>query len=233
MTKLSTAVVLSLFVSFVANAQISKGTWLLGGGVSLWGNGNNSNDSHFPVSFERVAIGLTPTAGVFVSDRWVVGLSPSWGYSREERTNPRHQPYWSMSRSTSYGVSLFARYYVPLSGKWYAFGNLSTLTYTRGKTVHHTTPAEGENTIRDVFRSRGYNIGANLSVGVTYFITPKIGIEASVGSIGYSFGRVKNVMEPEFGGSREETVKTNGGGLTFNPAGLTLGVLFYLGNTGG
>ncbi len=223
-----TVVIFCFFISFVSNAQIGKGTWLLGGNVSLGGSGSTSNDSIYPNSTKRMNISLSPTAGVFVTDRWVVGLSPWWGYGREESNYPNHQPYQSNHQSTNYGVSLFARYYVPLSEKWYAFGNMSTLSYSRGKFVYNTMPATGENSIKDVTRFRGYSIGAAMSLGVTHLVTPKIGIEASIGSIGYNFNRTKYRMESELGSSRETTVNANGGGLTFQPVDLTLGVRFYL-----
>jgi hypothetical protein len=69
----------------------------------------------------------------------------------------------------------------------------------------------GENSIKDVTRSQGYSIGAALAVEATYFIAPKIGLEASIGLIGYSFSRMKYKMEPELGIGRGTTVKTNGG----------------------
>lgn len=229
MNRLFTAVIFCFLIPFVSNAQISKGTWLLGGSISLGGNGSTSNDSINPFSNKRINVSFSPTAGIFVTDRWVVGLSPSWGYSREENTNRNNQPYHSIYKSSSYGVSLFTRYYVPLSRKWYAFGNISTLTFTRGKSVYNTTPAVGENSIRDVTRFEGYGIGAALSLGATYLVTPGIGIEASVGSIGYNFSRIRYKTEPELGIGRETTMNANGGGLTFQPFDLMLGVRFYLG----
>jgi hypothetical protein len=232
MKNLFTAAVFCLFLSSFCNAQMGRGAWLLGGNLSLNGSGDDRTLNPSPSGSvnKNINIGIRPAAGVFVTDRLAVGLSPSWSYSRREIADLNYY----LDRNSNFGLGLFARYYLPLSAKWTLFGDLSGPGYQSGKSRNiQTTPTpQGSATNRFEVDSRysGYTLGAFLGFGAAYFITPKIGIEATVGSIGYGFSvrNVNNEFTP--GTESEQTSRSNSGGISFSPENFSIGVRFYLGN---
>jgi hypothetical protein len=106
-------------------------------------------------------------------------------------------------RDNNLSLGLSARYYLPLSDKWTLFGNLSGPGYQFGSTTRKEFQQSGQNRFEVTSRYNGYTIGAFLGFGAAYFITPRIGIEASIGSIGYGFSNLKIENEPTFGTAYE------------------------------
>jgi hypothetical protein len=103
------------------------------------------------------------------------------------------------------------------------FGELSGISYTSGSGDRNAT--NGGMISKSSFQN--VNLGAYVRPGVVYFITPKIGLETSFGSVGFGYFASKNTNEMP--GEKRET-KDNGFAAALNLSyNFNLGVLVYLG----
>jgi hypothetical protein len=223
-----------LFFDLVFEPRPTGQRDLVGGSVSMDTNGSSGDTSQglSPSSTRFFSIGIIPQVGLFVSDRWAVGLSASWNYNQERNESSPASSYYTDRRNSRINISLFARYYVPISEKWYAFGNLTGISYGFGRNTIKQASGSGPTT--DVTRSSSYNIGAFLGLGATCFFTPKIAIEATIGAIGYGFGRSETRVESDPGSSSQKaSTNFNGGNISLSPSSIALGARFYLGKARG
>lgn len=221
---------LCLLISSFGFAQLRKGTVLLGGHLHAYSD-NRDHDRYYYEEEKYASVSFSPVAGVFISDRWMVGLQPSIQYRRSFASTPdsSYNHYRNDDKSTSYGVGINARYYVPLNEKFAFFTNLSGIGYsfTKGRTttVRRNQPESDSDHKR---RENSYNIGLFAGLGMTYFITPRIGLEATLGQIGYGFTKTSSELLGQAVEREPNITKNFRGSFTVSPASFGLGFMFYL-----
>lgn len=133
----------------IANAQISEGNVLMGGNLA---NLNLTFDS-------QTTFQLTPTAAWFIKDGLAVG-----GYGKFGLTHVNGQD----GNAYTYGIGPMARYFVSAE-KIPAFRQTKFF-------VEANTGFEG--TDNRVNRETTNGLGFGFGPGISYFITPTVGIEA-------------------------------------------------------
>lgn len=87
-----------LFFTVTANAQITKGNWMVGGSGSFYST--NLKDQN--TDSKTIGLELRPNVGYFLADKFAMGVSPLFAYGKPEGNSP----------VTSYGVGLYTRYYL-------------------------------------------------------------------------------------------------------------------------
>lgn len=167
-TKLMSMAALALLAVLNANAQIEKGTWLLGGGVShnkltdedissLAVNENkNTNKSETLIAI---------SAGKAFRKNNLLGFT--LGYSRFEsvdQTKLQEGIFRNESKSDQLSAGVFHRIYKPLSDNFYLFGQ-TTAMYSYGK-----TGSDG----------RRHTVDLSISPGLAYQISKKVHAELSL-----------------------------------------------------
>lgn len=91
-----------LLFSTAANAQITKGNWMVGGNAKYNNSSFESTSSNgYTISGKGSNIVVFPTIGYFVANNFVTGLSGNFNLSIREQSE----------NVTGYGVGPFARYY--------------------------------------------------------------------------------------------------------------------------
>ncbi len=197
-----------------ASAQNGKGKWLVGGNIES--SSRNSTLSNPAVDYKSNQMILGPKVGYFLSDRWALGLAPSFSSTHNRGSS-------DVTKAKGYSTAPFVRYYQPVGEKLAIFGELSGISYQSG--WHKRTAPDG-NLIQN-YDYRTYNLGVFVRPGIVWFVTPKIGLETSIGSLGYGYYNGKNTVEmPE--GTRKTTEEGFSGGLSLS-YNFNLGILFYLG----
>lgn len=111
MKKISTLSSAVLFV-VISNAQLNKGTILLGG--DLFASTYTLKDGS--TEYKTSGFGVSPVFAVAVKDNKFFGGTVS--YAHYENNQP---PSYLSSKGDSYGASLFYRCYKPVLDKIYAF----------------------------------------------------------------------------------------------------------------
>ena len=103
MNKILKTIALTILLCYTANAQITKGNWMVGGSGNFSSTVAESKSSNFPTSESKgMSVNLSPTFGYFVADKLALGVSPVFGYSKIDGAN----------NNTSYGAGPFIRYYL-------------------------------------------------------------------------------------------------------------------------
>ena len=215
MTKLFTVGLLALLLSSSGFAQQHKGKWLVGG---TFGSNSRTGTMQYPdVEDKSNLLYVSPRVGYFLSDRWAVGIAPS--FSRSFRGLPNHK-----HETRTVSVAPFIRNYWPVGDKLSIFGELSGSV---DRSTERINKVNGDSTQIENFSSGTTGMGLYLRPGIVYFITPKIGIETSIGSLGFSYATMKGKREtPER--TSEMTEKHFGSTVNLNYA-FNVGVNFYLG----
>ncbi|TGE20669.1 hypothetical protein E5K00_22010 [Hymenobacter aquaticus] len=209
--------------ALTAHAQTTAGKLLLGGSLGF------SSTKYTPdvqKSFEQrqFQFNIAPKIGYFLADNWAVGLQTGFNHSKQTNTDPYGAtPYTYDQKRNGYQVGPFVRYYQMLGEKAGFFGQLTAL-YSRAKGESSSTT---DNTATYDEKSRSYS--ATLTPGFVFFPTDKLGLELSLGNLGY-FATKDEVRDTQTSGQRfNRSGKSSGFGADFTLGTLMLGASLYLG----
>lgn len=208
------------------NAQVSKGTLMFGG--SLGANVTMESTQKVTGAADVKTPGYTqwnfsPRIGYFVSDGLAVGLSLNVSSNHVYTQQSTDGTKYENVMSSSLGVALFARKYKAITSNVFFHGQ-AAFGYSSGSYTERNT--DGTSSFKDGNKFTNTSIGINLSPGLTYFVSPKWGIDFSLNNIiGYNMTATKTEVA-----NSTNTLETTGGNFSIG-AGLTptLGLFYYMG----
>lgn len=190
------------FLTGLTNAQLNKGTWLLGGDFSLQLNsfrdGNNKSETK-GFSFSPV-LARAVRQNIF------------WGGSISLGTYKNNAVSTGNTTNQFFGAGLFYRGYKPVSKKFYAF-----LQSGIAAGIAKDKFRQGPDYYYDEKRTTA---GLNITPGVSYSVNKKIFLESGLNNIaslnyfhsktsGYNFGNTINRSSRGFGFSSSLGIFTN------------------------
>ena len=229
-----------LVVLLAASTQLGHAQSIAAGTVSLGGSVGYSRTSN-ESSFAAVSISgntrqtltttttnsqfsFSPAAGYFVANNLEVGLD--LGYTAARRSNasylstPNTGP--ELDPSTTLRLGVFGRYYKMLVEQFGLTGMLGG----GYQTLHDQFYNNGSNGAVVNYKATGYY--AALTPGIIFFPIAKLGISASMGSLGYSRlsseGPVSLFNPPPYGSDKTTTF-----GARFGLDQLQFGGTYYFG----
>lgn len=169
-TKILLSFALLFFAAINTNAQIRKGTYLLGGSVSYNTANNTINSSKNQSLYTNIQFGK------FIKDNSAAGVIFSYGFSNLGSSN----------KTNLYSAGVFYRKYKSLAKGFYFFGELEGV-YNYSKNTQGIFEI-GNNAQR--YTSNGASV--SFTPGVSYSIFKKIQMELLMpGIISVSYGRLK------------------------------------------
>lgn len=143
-------------------------------GALQFGSTNNKNTDAKTSEFK-----FSPKAGLFLSDKAMVGVQLGIGSQKAELANPSYQE----TKFNSFEVGVFARYYfLELGERFTTYGEVG-VAYETAK--NETTTQLGTTKGNDI-----NTIGAGLSLGMNYFLTPSIAVSFTLADV-LSYGTSK------------------------------------------
>lgn len=175
MKRITLLSIVTVFIAGAAQAQIGKGTVMLGGSVS---GGNSKSEDNLGVSKSK-GFSISPSVGVAVKDNIVVGVFANYGHSKNEYSTN----IGSSATNTNVGGGVYVRTYAPLSKRFYLFGN-GSFNYSYSKSESDFTQNNR------IYKSNGVGIG--LYPGVAFDVNKWLQLETSLPSfisVGYSRSR--------------------------------------------
>jgi hypothetical protein len=205
--------VLLCILSLTSSAQITKGSVLLGGGISGGKNKSESNnlESHYS------SFSFYPAIGLAVKENTVVGLRLSYNHSKSETDN---NPY--KQEQNGYSAGIFYRKYMSLGKQFYLFGEGAA----------YYSHSNQENIYPDAKMIQETNsVGINFYPGVAFAASKRIHLEIGLNNLvdlSYNRNETKNTSL----GNTTTTSKATGFGFSTNvstAAPLTVGFRFVLG----
>lgn len=192
--------ILALFAAFLSNAQISKGSMVVGTGIlytNISGSDNTTTYSNVPTvyssSSNSFGISLNPNVGYFISDGLAVGGQFYLSYYKQKSNSSNTSSTTTSTSdysSTSLSVGPMVRYYFVKSGKWapYVQGDFAYNLYPSKST---STSSTGSSSTSDTKSKTNWDTGFRL--GMEYFISDYVGLQFYAG---YSYA--KRVYETEY-----------------------------------
>jgi hypothetical protein len=155
-----------LSLATISQAQIKKGSVLLGGSIGTLKNKSESNG----VETKSSSIYVGPSIGFVVKDNWVLGINAS--YSTYD-FNQGASNYGN--DGNGYSIGAFGRKYMPLSSHFYLYGQ-GNLNYNREKSKQFT----GTDNVTNM-ESKGFNLG--VTPGLTYAVSKRFHLEAFLNNL--------------------------------------------------
>ena len=159
------------FFTLISNAQIQKGTWSI------------STSTNAPMNLQLDTYGskikthnftISPGLGYFIGKRWEIGGDPVISFMGSRVKYPAGD---LKSRSNSYGLNIYTRYYLKTEGKLlpYLTANIQYSRYF-SKSIDY-----GSGT-KDSYKGNYWRIGGG--AGVSWFITPKAALFSELNYMG-------------------------------------------------
>ena len=188
-----------LVLPYLASAQFEKGQLYLGGTLSAsaattaYNNpaGNNQINNQYSA---------TPSIGFFLNPKVSIGTGIGYSVAYQEYGNTKYHGHY-------FFFNPFARYYIPVTGSFF-IALQGQINASRGSTIEFIQQSGIIGSVPS------YNVGATISPIFIFFPSPKWGIEAAIGSIGYNYTR----MLPDVSST---------GTFSLNSGTFSLGVAYY------
>jgi hypothetical protein len=194
-----------VLITSIAQAQITKGSILLGGSIGFGSQKNPGNNEA-----KQTNIFINPAVGVAVKENLVVGFDAL--YSRFKST---HIAASNSAKNTSAGGGFFVRRYYPVIRNFYLYaqGNLS---YNAGASEQRSTNYEQKSTSN--------TISLDLAPGLAYALSKKFHMEFGFNDLAsIQYGKTKTEVNSN---GTASTLKGHVFGFT---TGLSTASPFYLG----
>ncbi|MFS4468635.1 outer membrane protein [Maribacter sp. 2210JD10-5] len=197
---------------------IEKGTWNLGGNFSLsFSNNQNENESFFNEN-KNFSFTFLPNLGYTVKDNFIVGLGLGYGYTKSENlgNNNGEVTSSSLNEFDTFIVFPYIRTY------WPVHKNLAFYIQAEGrydfvkfKNQDRLLELEGpQRTTNQIF--------LGIRPGITFFISDKLALETSLGSLGYR----KSYFSFDNDNS-ERTSDSSAFNFSLNSSDLLFGLSYY------
>lgn len=212
-------------------AQVQKGTVFVGGSSNLQSNSSSTEFNAISISENSgTQFNLLPQASYYISNNWALGLGfrYRYNYSFSVSNGPQFGGYYNQERiDNNFGISLMARYNRQLSKRFAFFvqGVVTEGLWGKGKNIiENMNGGIGNKTITEIEYQFGKHLDLNIDVrpGISYFITPRFGLEATFASVYFSAFSAKS---SSVGG----TLKSSGYNMGYNlfPNGFSMAANFY------
>ena len=213
MKKIFLLSIVTMSVTLV-HAQLSKGTIQLGGGFSYYSIGEKTEG--LP-SLKTSYFSIQPNVGYFVADRNVVGLILMFENNKDEGRSFNAGTGQVLEHTISSSILSFGAYHRAFFSvnDYVAFFVQTKFMYGVGsRDLEYDLPMFEDET-EDVT-----SIDINLTPGIAVFVSPKIGIDVSVGLFGYESVTTEN-------SDIDYKATENSVSARFNLSTLALGLQYY------
>ena len=194
---------------------IEKGTWNIRGSASIRfsNNENGLNLQDIVAENSLNSFSIAPSFGYTLKNNLIVGVGLQYYNQKNEgSTIGLNNNDTFKTTSNSIGLAPYVRGYKGI-GKQLAL-------YLQGEVGYNhfwdTNVQDGQNENND---STGNNLFVGVRPGITYFLGQKLAIEASYGSLGYSYTERKN--------DNGTYSKNNSFNLNLNTSDLLFGIAYY------
>ncbi|PKB42935.1 outer membrane protein with beta-barrel domain [Cellulophaga sp. RHA19] len=191
---------------------IPKDTWSIGGGLNIGSSRTenfqvNQDDNTYSKGF---SFGFTPKIGYTIANDLTVGLGIGMDYAKSEENYNDEE---STNKSLGYIINPFIR-------KNFGAGkNLSLFLQAEGRYSLY----ERKDSNSDSYEDPQKKIFIGLRPGLNYFLSNKIALEATIGSLGYNYSSYKYRID-SFITKRE----SNTFNFDLSTSNINLGVLILL-----
>lgn len=223
-------IAIALTLSITVNAQYNKGLRYIGGQMNFYGNTNNILDTLRSENAKTQTCMLVPQIGYYISNTISLGINIKFGiadselkqlYSSYTPTKIDKYSYHTLS----YGLGSFVRKNFEIHEKFsfFAQGEINYMFQLQKFNQWTSDTAHIYTTQNPSYQeSITHIINISVSPGFIYQITPKLGIQTSIGNIHYNNSTISN-RSLMF----DNHNKTTDYGVSINMESFYLGMAYY------
>jgi hypothetical protein len=192
--------------------------------LNISGNTSSNLDSNNKNTNSNFRFTFTPEVGFFISDNFAIGANINLGVYNTT-TNSKNLTSLIYTQTSdnqfTYGLGIFARRYFKIADKFIFFlnGNISYAIITEKDNLTSNNPGFIPPTETTPNTDK---ISVNINPGMVYFVTPKLGIETSFGSLYYNLSTSKNKKV-----SYDNHISNSIYGLNLNVSTFAIGLHYY------
>lgn len=219
-------------LTFAANAQLQKGSIMLGGAFNFQNNLTNFDTNFQPQSFtsnstvSTNSFSLNPKIGLSFDNNWMVGsiLKLNSSKSTSEVTTANDGDITNgteITKGFTYGVGFFTRKYFPFNDHLAAFGEINASVFNQKNNT------ESKSSFSDDIESENkyYGVGSSVQAGLSYFPKKWLAIELYTDLIQFSHSSQKQENN-----SQNSKIFYNTFSTGLNTASFYFGISFFLNN---
>jgi len=211
---------ISTFIFSSSYSQTEKGKKLLGGSINFYGSSDKNSVSPGEYDSDELGFFLASRYGYFVKNQLAIGATLRFGTYNYKYSmyNPQIIPYPSTNERNeiSFGVGGFIRSYKNFTEKFSFIVDGSVYyNYSDSKSIQPNAFEPDETKTK----TNGFSF--ILTPGINYFLTSKLGIEASLGNLFYSYSKSKDDSSPQ------RIYKSSDYGIRLNGSTILLGLTYY------
>lgn len=185
---------LALSGTVALKAQTQKGDQTLGGGISLITSKNTVeytgtiNNGNYSYSNKSTSFSIGPNYSFFVANNLDLGGSIAYSYQNSKFTNLGTASYNpDKANSQSFSGAVYLRKYFLYDNKiGIRTGPFASVTHTKATLTYSATA-----NMPDYGPQTDTNVSAGVGLDLVYFPYKKLGLTASLGSLGYNHDDTK------------------------------------------
>ena len=217
MKKILLSVILSVAV-ITLNAQVKKGSILLGGSVSVSNSETQQQTTPLLKTTNNVAV-ISPAFGYAFKDNSVAGINLSFGSGTSKQTYGTNPPL--KDEIDLYGAGIFYRPYLNLSNRFYLFGEFEA--------GFQNLKREQDLGVSSKMNEKEFLVFLDLTPGIAFAVNKRFHLEASINNI---LSLDYETSERTYSNAPTNVQKTSGFNFHANAGGsvpLSLGIRLVLG----
>ena len=192
MGKLFTLIAIAVLASISINAQISKGSILLGGGIGYSSQENKLEGS--TIENKTSNFYISPAIGIAVKENLIAGGDLSFSSQFQDNMN-------NEAIINYYGAGIYMRKYFPIASRFYIFG--------QGRVGANIFDGETTQGTDYISTNKGYNVNVGIYPGISFQVNKKLHLETGFNNLVYiqyengkiktqSLGNVSNATSKSF-----------------------------------
>lgn len=216
MKKVITLSITSIFCFVIAaNAQINKGSIMLGG--TIYGSGNNVKNPDTSM-YKTSSFTIAPALGFAVNTNTILGFSLSYG-----TINTKYNGADNRQKLNAYGVGAFLRKYKLLAKNFYLFGE-GNLMYNHSSYNYSIYNSGAE------YDSKANSVSLNFTPGIAYNLTPSIQLETGLQNllyVNYSSGN-EDAKDPGYADYKQNSFSAGTSLSTISLNNIFVGIRFWI-----
>jgi hypothetical protein len=183
---------LLIIFSFLSGySQTKNGKIFIGGEFSIGGSTSTQNIGDTLNKYDGNSFGFRfiPTFGYFVKNNFAIGAKLNLEVSNSKTTNENTNQGSDKSNSTIYGVGCFVRHYSEIVYNFF-FTVECNLSYN-----YALEKRTNSNSYLNSQHRENNDIGFSITPGLVYFLTPKLGIQSTLGNIFCIYNTAKDINQ--------------------------------------
>ncbi|MEI7596388.1 MAG: outer membrane beta-barrel protein [Bacteroidota bacterium] len=220
-----TLIFAAMLIVLAATSQTEKGKMQLGAALNIDNSSQSNADNSYKSDDNNFAFRFSPNFEYFLKENLSVGLKVNFNFFNNQTNYNSGQNTSRIINSTSYSIGVFGKKYSKISDKLYLtlYGGVN-YSYSVEKIKMTTSDT---NYIFSQYNPAKQEIQRNsmsfsIVPGLTYFLTPKLGISTSFGSLYYTYNISENKSLPFENHDNYQNL-----GLNLNMSSFNFGISYH------